>query len=153
MRFLSSTKSTSKLLSEKYLWVFRIRLPEFSSKFWFFLNCFQVSSRFGFKFRNVKLSKTEFSGSKKLNLVVNFDSFRIFFGFCPTLSSSIKMPNCQKLNFQDLVENFDSFLYFFLNSYTNWDKNLKKNLNLLLNSGNLILKIQFLTVWRFKIWT
>ena len=44
----------------------------------------------------------------------------------------------------------------FQNLNSRWDKkwkHLKKNQNLLLKSGLLILKIQFSTVCRFKIWT
>ena len=97
--FWVRTKSTSKIFNEKYYWIFRIRRPEFSSKFWFFLRCFQFLSHLEFKFRNDKLSKIEFLGPEDLILVANFDSFWDVFTFCPTLSSNFKMSNCQKLTF------------------------------------------------------
>ena len=42
--FWVRTKSTSKIFNKKYYWILRIRRPEFSSKFWFFLRCFQFFS-------------------------------------------------------------------------------------------------------------
>ena len=42
-----------------------------------------------------------FLGSEYLNLEANFESFWIFFSFCPTSSSNFEMLNCQRLNFQD----------------------------------------------------
>ena len=97
--FWVQTKSTSKIFNEKYYWILRIRRPEFSSKFWFFLRCFQFLSYLAFKLWNDKLSKIEFLGSEDLILVANFDSFWDVFTFCPTLSSNFKMSNCQKLTF------------------------------------------------------
>jgi len=124
--FWVRTKSTSKIFNKKYYWILRIRRPEFSSKFLFFLRCFQFLSHLVFKFWNDKLSKIEFLGSEDLILVANFDSFWDVFTFCPTLSSNFEILKRQKR------------------------KQSSKNKILLLNSGLLILKIQFLTLTILK---
>ena len=69
--FWIRTQGTSEFLAKNIIDFLRIRIPEFSSKFWLFLNYFQFLSNLKFKFWNVEVSKIEFLGSEYLNLVTN----------------------------------------------------------------------------------
>ena len=94
--FWIRTQGTSEFLAKNIIDFLRIRIPEFSSKFWLFLNYFQFLSNLKFKFWNVVL-KIEFLGSEYLNLVANFDSFKMFLVFVTLLVQILKCQTVQKM--------------------------------------------------------
>ena len=121
-------------------WIFRIRLPEFNSKFRFFLGfCPSLSKDLE---RNIK---------KNQNFLLNPEN-SIFDSLASWYLNSRWDKNWKKIlkeskfttkfSFFDPENSvFDSLTFRNLNS--KWDetwKQFKKNQNLLLNSGNLILK-------------
>ena len=74
------SESTSKLFSENYFHFLGSEYPNLVEN----LNLFNFSyflSNLEFEFRNIKLSKIEFSESEYLNLVANVHSFWIFLFF------------------------------------------------------------------------
>ena len=111
--FWVRTKSTSKIFNEKYYWILRIRRPEFSSKFWFFLRCFQFLSHLAFKLWNDKLSKIEFLVSENLILVANFDLFEIFSLFVPPWVQILKCQTVKNWLFRIRRHELSSKFWFF----------------------------------------
>ena len=99
MHFLVRTERTRKLFIQKYFDIFAMRRPEFSSKARFFQLFLSFYHHFKFKFRNVKVLKTDILGSEDLILVTKFDSFSFLFSFCYAFSSYLK---CQSVKIEIL---------------------------------------------------